>query len=76
MNLSKVIGILLIVISISAGYIGLHQIMDSTKEINFLGIKIDASNESGQLRGFMYTGAAIILLVGGLYVIQKPSKKN
>ncbi|MFD1604482.1 hypothetical protein ACFSJW_13820 [Flavobacterium artemisiae] len=71
MNSSKIIGIVLILISLAAGYVGLNKVADSTKEINFLGLKIDASNESGQMQGFLYLGAAVILLGGGLYVIKK-----
>lgn len=67
MNLSKVIGILLIVVSLGVGYIGINKITDSTKQINFLGLKIDASNESGQMQGFIYLGVAIVMFAGGIY---------
>lgn len=67
MNLSKVIGILLIVVSLGVGYIGINKLADSTKQINFLGLKIDASNESGQTQGVIYMGVAIVLFVGGIY---------
>lgn len=71
MTASKIIGIILIIISLGVGYIGVNKIADSTKEINFLGIKINASNESGQLQGFIYTGLAIVLFGGGLYALKK-----
>jgi len=71
MNASKIIGIILIVISLGVGYIGVNKIADSTKEINFLGIKIDASNESGKQQGFIYLGLAIVLFAGGLYAAKK-----
>lgn len=71
MNVSKVIGIILIVISLGVGYIGVNKVADSTKAINFLGIEIDASNESGQMQGFIYLGGAILLLAGGLYAMRK-----
>ncbi|MFL9836911.1 hypothetical protein ABS768_05330 [Flavobacterium sp. ST-75] len=71
MNVSKVIGIILIVISLGVGYIGVNKVADSTKAINFLGIEIDASNESGQMQGFIYLGGAILLLAGGLYTVRK-----
>ena len=48
MNTSKIIGIILIVISLCVGYVGVNKIADNTKEINLLGLKIDASNESGK----------------------------
>ncbi|MEE1898079.1 hypothetical protein GN157_00320 [Flavobacterium rakeshii] len=71
MNVSKVIGIILIVISLGVGYIGVNKVADSTKAVKFLGIEIDASNESGQMQGFIYLGAAILLFAGGLYAARK-----
>jgi len=73
MNTAKIAGIVLIVISLAIGYVGLNRVADSTKEINFLGLKIDASNESGQMQGFLYLGAAAALLAGGLYALKKAS---
>ncbi|WP_456311588.1 hypothetical protein [Pseudomonas shirazensis] len=64
MNSAKVVGIALVVISLAAGYLGLKRVAHSTKEINFLGLTIDASNESGQMQGFLYPGAAAVLLAG------------
>ena len=74
MNISKVIGIILIVISLGIGYIGANKIADSTKEINFLGLKIDASNESGKQQGFIYLGLAIVIFAGGVYAVKKSNK--
>ena len=73
MNTAKIVGIVLIVISLAAGYVGLNRVSDNTKEINFLGLKIDASNESGQMQGFLYLGVAAALLAGGLYTLKKSS---
>jgi hypothetical protein len=38
MNPSKIIGIILIVISLGVGYIGINKIADNTKEITLLGL--------------------------------------
>lgn len=73
MNTAKIVGIVLIVISLCTGYVGLNRVADSTKEINFLGLKIDASDESGQMQGFLYIGAAAALLAGGIYTLKKSS---
>lgn len=70
MNISRFIGALLIIISISVGYIGLNKIADSTKQINFLGLKINASDESGKQEGYMYLGGAILLFAGGIYTLK------
>lgn len=71
MNVSKIIGSLLILISLGIGYIGFNKIMDNTKSINLLGLKIDASNESGKQEGFIYAGLAIGLFAGGMYIMKK-----
>lgn len=70
MNATKLIGAILIIASISLGYIGINKIADNTKEVNFLGIKINASNESGQQQGYLYSGAAVLLFVGGIYMLK------
>lgn len=71
MNATKIIGAILIIISLGFGYIGFNKVADNTKEINLLGIKIDASNESGKQKGFIYLGLAIVLFAGGIYSINK-----
>lgn len=71
MNISKIIGAILIIASLLVGYVGINKIADNTKEINLLGLKIDASNESGKQQGFIYVGFAILLFGGGIYTINK-----
>lgn len=74
MNISKIIGIILIVVSLGFGYLGFNKVADNTAEVKFLGIKIDASNESGRQQGFIYLGLAIILFAGGIYTLNKGKK--
>ena len=71
MNLSKIIGALVIIISLVIGYVGFNKIEDNTAEVNLLGLKIDASNESGKEQGYVYVGLAILLFAGGLYTVNK-----
>ena len=71
MNSSKTIGIILIIISLGIGYLGFTKIADNTNKINFLGIKIEASNESQKQQGFIYLGLGILLFVGGIYTLNK-----
>ena len=71
MNSSKIIGAILIIISLGVGYIGFNKIADSTNSINLLGVQIDASSESGKQQGYLYLGLAIILFVGGIYTVNK-----
>jgi hypothetical protein len=70
MKAPQIIGIILVVISLLIGYVGINKVADSTKEINLLGLKIDASNESGQQQGYLYLGLAGVLLGGGLYAMK------
>jgi hypothetical protein len=71
MNTSKIIGVVLIVISLIVGYIGFNKIADNTQEINLLGLKINASNESGKQQGYLFVGLAMLLFGGGIYTINK-----
>lgn len=71
MNTSKIIGAILIIASLLVGYVGFNKIADNTAEINLLGLKIDASNESGKQQGYLYVGFAILLFGGGIYSINK-----
>lgn len=73
MNTSKIFAAVLIVLSLSIGYIGINKISDNTKEINFLGLKINASNESGQQQGIIYLGIAIIIFAGAVYATKSKS---
>lgn len=71
MKISKILGAILIIVSLGLGYIGINKIVDNTKSVNVLGIKIDASNESGKLQGFIYLGLAIVVFAGGIYTLNK-----
>ncbi|MEZ4877129.1 MAG: DUF5963 family protein [Flavobacterium sp.] len=71
MKSNKIIGIILAVVALYIGYIGITKVSKSTKEVNVLGLEIDASNESGKEKGYLYLGAAVILFAGGMYSLKK-----
>jgi hypothetical protein len=71
MNSSKIIGAILIIISLGIGYVGFNKIADSSNSVKLLGVEIDASNESGKEQGYLYLGLAIVLFVGGIYTVNK-----
>ena len=71
MTASKIIGAILIIISLAIGYVGFNKIADNTKSVNLLGLKIDASNESGKEQGYIYLALAVVLFGGGVYTINK-----
>jgi len=71
MNTSKIIGAILIILSLGIGYIGFNKVADSSNSVKLLGVQIDASNESGKEQGYLYLGLAVLLFVGGIYTIKK-----
>ena len=74
MNLTKIIGAFLIIISIGIGYIGFNKVDDNTAEVKLFGLEINASNESGRQQGFIYLGLAVALFAGGIYSLNKAKK--
>lgn len=71
MNIPKIIGTLLIISSLGIGYVGVNKISENTVQINLLGLKIDASNESEKQTGSIYLGLAVLLFIGGIYTLNK-----
>ena len=71
MNSSKIIGAILILLSLGIGYIGFNEVADNSNSFKLLGVQIDASNESGKEQGYLYLGLAVLLFVGGIYTINK-----
>lgn len=74
MKSNKLFAAVLIIISLLVFYIGIGKVSANTETIKFLGIRIDASNESGQTEGFIYLGIALILFIGGIYALGKSTK--
>jgi hypothetical protein len=74
MNTARLIGALLIIAGIMVGYIGLNKIADSTKQINFLGLKIEASDKTGKEQGYLYFGVAILLFAGGIFTLKSKNQ--
>jgi hypothetical protein len=74
MKTSKIIGTTLIVISLLIGYNGINKISESKNQINLLGLKIEASNESEQQSGYINLGVAIIIFAGGIYLANSKRK--
>lgn len=71
MNSSKTIASILIIASLGMGYLGYNKISESTNQVKILGLKIEASNESGQQEGYLFLGIAAILFLGGIYTLNK-----
>ncbi len=71
MKISKIIGAILILLSLGVGYLGINKVDENTSSVNFLGIKMDFSDKSGSQEGYVYIGIAVVLLVGGIYTLKK-----
>lgn len=71
MDISKIIGIALIVGSLALGYSGFNKISENTNKVNILGVKLEASNESGKQEGYLFIGLAVLTFIGGIYTINK-----
>lgn len=69
--MNKVIGAVLIIASLAVAYVGIKKISQSTESINFLGIRIQASDNSGKTEGLLFLGLGIGLFVGGIYTLNK-----
>lgn len=71
MKIEKIIGTVLMLISLYVGYLGIDKVSNNSKEVKVLGLEIDASNESGKEKGYLFIGLAVVLFAGGLYSINK-----
>lgn len=71
MKPNKIIGIVLIVVALYLGYLGATKVSNNTAEVKVLGLEIDASNEAGKEKGYLYLGGALILFAGGIYSLKK-----
>lgn len=71
MSTSKIIAIVLIMASLGIGYLGYNKVSESTNQVNVLGLKIEASNESGKQEGYLFLGVAALLFLGGIYTLNK-----
>lgn len=67
----QLLGIALIIGSLFLGYQGVEKISNNNASVEILDVEIDLSNKSGKEEGYMYVGLAVLLLVGGIYLIKK-----
>ncbi len=67
----KLIGIALIIGSLFLGYQSYHKITDNSTSVEILDVEIGLSNKSEKEEGYLYAGLAVLLFVGGAYLIKK-----
>jgi uncharacterized membrane protein len=71
MKTNKIISAILIIVSLVMGYLAYNKISESTKSVNLLGLKVEASDDSGKKEGYLFLGLAVILFGGGIYTLNK-----
>ena len=71
MKTNKIIGAILIIVSLAMGYQAYNKISESTKSVNLLGLKVEANDESGKKEGYLFLGLAVVLFGGGIYTLNK-----
>ena len=71
MKTNKIISSILIIVSFVMGYLAYNKITESTKSINLLGLKVEASDDSGKKEGYLFLGLAVVLFGGGIYTLNK-----
>ena len=71
MKTNKIIGAILIIVSLAMGCQAYNKISESTKSVNLLGLKVEANDESGKREGYLFLGLAVVLFGGGIYTLNK-----
>ncbi|GLR15719.1 hypothetical protein [Portibacter lacus] len=69
--MKKIIGIVLIVLAVVLGYMGYNQVAESTASAEILGVELTASDEGGQMQGYILLGLGVISLLSGIYLMGK-----
>jgi CHASE3 domain sensor protein len=69
--MKTVIGIILLLVGIYAGYEGYKQVSGSTADVKIGDIEISASDQESKTQGYLLLGAGVIGVVAGFYFIGK-----
>jgi hypothetical protein len=63
--MKKVIGILLIILSLYLGYVGITKFSNSGQSVDIVGIEISTENNHKKSTAYLYIGLALVSFVGG-----------
>jgi len=69
--MKKIIGIILIIVSLYLGYTGITTYSNSGKSLKLGKLELSAENQKKQSTAYMYLGLAILAFAGGVFVIKK-----
>jgi len=68
--MKKIIGVLLVALSLYLGYVGITKFSDSGKSVEIIGVEIGIENNQEKSTSYIYLGAALLSFIGGLVLIQ------
>ncbi len=69
--MKTVIGIILIGGAIVLGYLGITGLQKSANSVEILGVELTAEDKGSKQTAYIQLGGAIILLIGGIYLVGK-----
>jgi len=69
--MTKIVGIVLIIVAIGLGYMGLTKVSNSGGKVEIVGIELSATDESKKTEGFIFLGLALVSFVGGVSLVRK-----
>lgn len=72
--MKTIIGTILIVGAIALGYFGIKGLQESSKSVEVLGIELSADDKGGKEVAYIQLGAAVLALVGGIYLVGAKKK--
>ncbi len=72
--MKSTIGIILIVGAVILGYLGITNLQKSSKSVEILGIELKAEDNKGKEVAYIEIGAAVLVLVGGIYLFGQKKK--
>ena len=68
--MKKLTGVLLLGLAIYLGYQGITMFSDSAASVDIVGIELSAENNQQKTTSFLYMGAALVSVVGGIVLLK------
>lgn len=69
--MKRLIGIVLIVLSIAMGVLGIQKLQNSGGSVEIAGLELSAQDKSAKTQGFVYLGLGLVLLPVGGSIVRK-----
>jgi hypothetical protein len=68
--MKKIIGIILIILSLYLGYMGVTTFSNSGESVEILGVELSAEDKQEKSTSFIYLGLAVVTLIGGVALVK------